>query len=163
MKTPITLLSDLNACAEARAFAATCPDLETAWLTCERGDWLLWFAAKRQGAPRTQLVFIACQCARLALPHAKDARVLVCIETAEAWTRGEATIEAVRNARKAAYAASGDTATVAAAYAADAADDDAYASAVAAAVAAYAADATRKKALRQCADIVRAALPTLPA
>lgn len=98
------LLYELGACSGAREFAAMHPDLETAWLECERGDWLLWFAARR-GVNRKTLVLAACECARLALPHAKDKRVLACIETAEKWAQGEATMEQLMEARKAAAAA----------------------------------------------------------
>jgi hypothetical protein len=84
-------------------------------------------------------------------------RPLRAIETAEAWTRGEATIEEVRTAADAAYTY--DAASVSAAYAA-------YAAAVAvsaavayaaSAVAAYAATpaAARSSSLREMADIVR--------
>ncbi|CAB4140596.1 hypothetical protein UFOVP398_54 [uncultured Caudovirales phage] len=78
------------------------------WEQCERPDWLLWWAAPY--VPRTQLVWVACQCARLALPHvtAGDIRPLKAIETAEAWTRGEATLEEVESAAGAAYDAYDD-------------------------------------------------------
>ncbi len=76
----------------------------------------------------------ACACARLALVHVPpgDEPPRVAIETAEAWCRGEATIEQVGKARQNAYAA--------AAYA--------YADAAAA------ADA-RASALKKAADLVR--------
>ena len=118
--------------------------LAEAWEQCERGDWLLWLAAKA-GVDRRRLVMAACACARLALVHVPpgEERPRVAIETAEAWCRGEATIEQVKEARRnaadaadaadaAAYAAA------AAAYAAYAASSPAYAAA-AAAKAAYAA------------------------
>ena len=86
---------------------------------------MLWIIAKTAvESDRKTIVSIACECARLALPYTKDPRVLACIETTEAWTRGEATIEQVRSARWAAYAAAD-----AAAYAAADADADAYAAA----------------------------------
>ena len=136
MKTPVSLLSKLGACSEAVAYAETQPDLETAWLNCERGDWLLWFAAKRN-VPRPQLVLAACACARQALPYTTDPRVLACIETTERWAHGEAALDDVRKARADAYAYAAN-----AAYAAAAA---AYAAAYSAyAAAAYAAAAERK-------------------
>jgi hypothetical protein len=129
-------------------------DLERAWNECPRGDYLLWIAAKI-GVDRKLVVLAACACARLALRHVKpgEDRPLKAIETAEAWTRGEATIEQVQQA--AAYAAA------AAAYAAADADAAAYAAAAAAyaaAAAAYAAAAAayaRQRVLTQCASIVR--------
>ena len=135
MSTPVSILTDLSACSEAVVFAMKHPNLETAWAECERGDWMLWFAAKR-GLDRKKVVLIACECARLALTYTKNRRVLKCIETTEAWTRGEASIDDVRKARAAADAA-------AAAYA-------------------YAAADARKKVLKQCAEIVRKHLPELP-
>jgi hypothetical protein len=135
----------LRACSEAIEYAKTQPDFPTAWDNCKRGDWLLWLAAKLPAqVTRQQLIFAACQCARLALPYTKDARVLTCIEVTEAWTRNEATIEQVNTARRNAAAAD-------AAYAAYAAADAA-ADAAAAYAAAYAA---RNKTLLKCADIVR--------
>ena len=162
--TPVSLLNDLDACFTAQKWVRQNKfiSLDEAWLKCERGDWMLWFAAKRN-IKRETLVLIACECARLALLFTKDPRVLKCIETAEAWTRGEATIERVCEARVAAYAAY--------AAAADDAYDAAYAAAAAYAAyaAAYAAgdddayDAyARKRILNECADIVRKHLPTLP-
>lgn len=106
--TPVSTLAKLNACADAHVWvkAGKFRSLESAWLKCERGDWMLWYAERRE-VDRKKLVLIACECARLALPYAESPAVLKCIETAEAWTRGEATIEQVREARvyAAAYAA----------------------------------------------------------
>jgi len=102
-------------------------DLTQAWAECERGDWLLWHAAKA-GIDRKRLVMAACACARLALVHVRagEEGPRITIETAEAWCRGEATIEQVREARRNAAAAA-DDAYAAAAAAADAAYDAAYA------------------------------------
>ncbi len=119
MKPHVEKLNELRACSDAVSFASNHHTAQAGWDACERGDWMLWLLGKQSGAPesagRKQLVLIACECARLALPYTKDPRVLACIETTEKWTRGEATIEDVRAARRAAYAAA-----AAAAYAADA-------------------------------------------
>jgi hypothetical protein len=107
-----------------------------AWDRCERGDWLLWLAA-RTGVDRRIVVLAACDCSRLALVHvpAGEERPQIAIETAERWTRGEATIGEVHEAASdAAHAAD------AAVYASDAAAA-AYAAAHAAAAADYTADA----------------------
>jgi hypothetical protein len=78
------------------------------WHTAERGDWLLWFATQmigKNGWPaHEQIVFASCQCARLGLKHVKpnEVRPLNAIETAEAWTCGQATLEEVRTAGHAA-------------------------------------------------------------
>ena len=171
-------LRAVGACAEAVGWAQGYRTFGAAWNACPRGDWLLWWlahtVAREQGsAGHRRLVLVACQCARVSLPHVRvgETRPLAAIDAAERWARGEegVTAEQVRaaasaaNAAAAAYAASAaaDAAyTAAAAYAAaDAAYTAAAASAAsAAAVAAYAADArsARTRVLAQCADLVRA-------
>jgi hypothetical protein len=123
------------------------------WDTCPHGDWLLWLAG-RINIKRETLVLAACDCARLSLVYvpAGELRPLQALETAEAWARGDATLDEVNAAavaaRAAAYAADA-VAARATAYAADAA-------AVAARATAYAADAAAVAAvLQQCADLVR--------
>ena len=137
--------------------------LAEAWEQCERGDWLLWLAAKA-GVDRKRLVMAACACARLALVHvpAGEQRPRIAIETAEAWCRGEATIEQVKEARRnaadaaAAYAAADAAyAAAAAAYAAYAYAYAAYAAADAAYAAADAAADSRAAALKEAAELVR--------
>ncbi|HEU4366782.1 MAG TPA: hypothetical protein VFV05_00980 [Methylomirabilota bacterium] len=99
---------------------------------------MLWLVARTVtpgSRAHRKLVRVACECARTALPYIQDEETaavsLACIQTTEAWTHGQATIEEVREARDAAAAYS--------AYAADAASDAAYAAAYAADAAAYAA------------------------
>ncbi len=164
-------LARLGACSEARNWVGRKP-IRTAYRTCERGDWMLWIAA-RAGVDRKVIVLAACECMRLALPHVRtgEDRPRVAIETAERWVRGEAgvTLDDVRNAAAAAYAAAvtyaaGYAAYAAATYAA-AADYTGYTYAAAAAdYAGYAAaDAARSSdahgaraaTLLQCANIVR--------
>jgi hypothetical protein len=139
-------LRRLNACIEAIRWAESQPDAETAWRRCPRGDWLLWVAA-RLDIDRKLLVRAACACARTALSHvpAGEERPRIAIETAEAWARGEATLDDVRRAAR--YASNAAAAAYAATAAADAAhaataDDAAHAADAAAdAAAAYAAAA----------------------
>ena len=183
-------------CAEALTWLKTQPDAQTAWNESERGDWMLYHAGKLAGEPgsdaRRPLVLAACECARLVLLRVKagETRPLLAIEAAERWARGGAdapTLQEVRRAADAAYAA----AAYAAAYAAYAAADAAYAAydaadaaaayaaadaAYAAAYAAYAAadaaydaadaaaaaEAARAKTLAICADIVRKHYPKVP-
>ena len=144
------LLTRLDACREAREWAAG-KTLEQAWAECPRGDWMLWLAGLLD-IDRKVLVQAACACARLALPHVPESetRPLKAIETAEAWTRGEATIEDVRAAADAAWEAEAARAAREAARAARAA--------WAAADAAWAAEAARAaRAARAAADAARAA------
>ena len=86
-----------GACVEALRWLSTQTDAEQAWLTCERPDWMIWYAARR-GVDRNVLVRIACDCARTALrfvPAGED-RPRIAIETTERWIAGEATIAEVR-------------------------------------------------------------------
>jgi hypothetical protein len=143
-----------NACSEARLWLGRRRSAPKAWKECRRGDWMLWLLARR-GADRKQLVMAACECARLSLHHvpAGEDRPRKAIETAEAWCRGEASLEEVRAAADAAYAAAAAAYAAAAAAAADAAAADA------AADAADAAADARMGILQQCADIVRKYFP----
>jgi len=108
-----------------------------AWRACERGDWLLWIAA-RLGVDRRLVVRAACACARTALVHVPEGehRPLRAIETAEAWCDGRATIAEVRAAYAAASRAAATTASRAAAAASRAAATTASRAAAAAANAA---------------------------
>lgn len=96
-------LASLNACDDARKWVGG-KSLTEAWNTCERGDWMLWLVGRHVGEDswpsRQDIVLTACDCAELALkyvPEGED-RPRKAIETARAWTRGEATIEEVRAA-----------------------------------------------------------------
>jgi len=171
-QTILERLRALNACPVALDWAASLPPEtteEAAWSACGRADWLLWVAA-RLGVDRPLVVLAACACARTALPvwerqYPEDRRPHTAIETAEAWARGEASLEQVQ-AAAAAYA-------VYAVYAADAAAALAAASAasaVYAAYAVYAADAASAAAAyadaaatrdnpRTMSDIVRQHIP----
>jgi hypothetical protein len=134
------LLSRLSACPEARDWAATQPDPATAWATCERGDWMLWLAARL--LPRERVVLAACDCAELAAPHWTPEMELACVwalDAARRWARGEADLEEVQAAADAAYAAYAAAYAANAAAAAYAANAAAAAAAAAYAYAAYAA------------------------
>jgi hypothetical protein len=136
------LLNELHACSEARAWAKG-KTLAEVWLGCGRGDWLLWLAGRMQGEPgwftREQVVLAACDCAETSLKFVREGedRPQKCLEVVRAWATGNATLEEVRVARVAAYAAY----AYAASDAAYAASDAAYAASYAASAAAYAAAA----------------------
>ncbi len=165
-------LTQLSACNDARKWVESAGSVNVMWRDCKRADWMLWIAA-RAGVDRKLIVTVACACARTALKYVKvgEDRPRIAIETAEAWVRGEVTIEQVQSA---AYAASDAAYAAYAAYAASdaayAASDAAYASyaayaasaayaAYAASYAAYAAYAAyayaRSKSLASMANIVR--------
>ncbi len=78
--------------------------LAAAWEACERADWMLELAACA-GVDLRLIVRVGCACARTALPFvpADEPAPRIAIETAERWTRGEATREEVRAAAYAAY------------------------------------------------------------
>ena len=132
-----TILSRLDACGKARTWAATQPDLQTAWTNCKRSDWMIWLLARTsldQNDPRLRLM--ACDFAEAALVYvpAGEDRPRRAIEVARAFARGEATREEMAAAWAAARSAAWDAARDAAGDAAgDAARDAAWAAAWAAA------------------------------
>ncbi len=148
-----------------------------AWETCEDARWML-HAAVTVGVDRRLVVRAACACARTVLDRvpAGEERPRRAIETAEAWTRGKATVDQVQQAAYAAfYAANASYASDAAAYAAFCASDASYAADAAAAsdasdasdasyAAAYAASnaaSARPRALARLAELVRGEIATL--
>ena len=149
-------LESLNACRDAVRWVGE-RDLPTAWMQCERGDWMLWLAAKVK-IDRKLVVLAACDCAELAWPYVKRAETLQaaksCVKVTREWCEGRADIEDVRKAR--AYAAADYAAYAAADYAAYAAAAAAYAAAAADAADAADAAAARAKVLSECATLVRA-------
>ena len=93
----IKIIRKFHSCHLAIKWAKAYDDPCVAWERCDRGDWLLWISAKL-GVDRRTIVLSACACARTALqyvPPGED-RPRLAIERAEAWCRGEATIEDVR-------------------------------------------------------------------
>ena len=158
MQSLLAFARDCGACAEARDWLATQSDPRAAWETCERPDWMIWYARRRDVDPKV-FVRIACDCARTVLwlvPEGEN-RPRLAIEVAERRMRGEATIDEVRDAAYAAEAAAAD-ATYAAAYAAVyTAEAAAYAAYVvdAAAEAAAAYAGTREQANIQMCQIIR--------
>ena len=132
----IKFLMQHQACPEAMQWTVEHPTLSPSklWRACPRGDWLLWLAEKA-GVERKLIVLAACDCARTALKYVAEGedRPRIAIETAEAWCRGDATIEEVQKAAGAAEA-----------WAAGAAR-----------AAAMAAEAARNNARKLCAQLVR--------
>ena len=123
----------------------------------------MWIAGKVD-IDRTVLVLAACACARTALKYVPDGedRPRIAIETAEAWVRGEATIDQILSAayaaRVAANAAYAARVAANAAYAARVAANAAYAASYAASDAA-ASDAAYAAARKDMAAIVRKIIP----
>jgi hypothetical protein len=153
------------------------------WNCCERGDWMLWIAVKLE-VDKKHLVKAACECATIALhliPEGEE-RPRKAIETALAWTEGNASLEDVHRASAASAAYADDAIdivyAVSAAYAASAAAYDfctSYAPFAACAAADACArhagntarirdakdtrDVARCRVLGQCAEIVREVIP----
>ncbi len=158
-------LKNLGACCEAIVWVGA-RDVADCWPICERGDWMIWLA-KRVDVDERVVTLAKCGCARLALPYARGDAARIAIETAEAWTRGEATIEQLRRAAAVAHDAStAESYASEAAYGAADAAYSAYSAASVASAAACAADAAfyadasdttkpKTKTLAECADIVR--------
>ena len=124
-----TQLKKFDACTEGYEWAKG-KTLTEAWSTCERGDWMLWYAAKIN-IDRKLLVKAACACARLSLrfvPSGEE-RPRIAIETAEAWAEGKASLNDVETASYAAHTADA------------------------------AADAAHAAILRVCAEIARYTIP----
>jgi len=171
----IKLLKKLNTCSEGIEFVSKHDSLESAWNACERGDWMLWLAAKVK-VPIKTLTLAKGLCVNTVRHLMKDERSIAAVDAAIAFGRGKITEEELETTRKVAVAAdhlyfadrlaAADAAAVAAYAAAYAADAAAYAdyaadaaadAADAAAYADYAADA-RTKNLKETADICRKVL-----
>ena len=150
-----SLLIELQACSSALDWQGD-KSLRCAYHTCQRGDWMLWMAARLE-VDRKLIVRAACDCARLAW-ELQDTAGHAAIETAEAWCHGEATIEQVRAAASAAYAAYS-----ASAYASAATASAASAASAAYASAASAAYASAASAAANAANAANAALGALGA
>ena len=158
------ILCKQHACREAIAWV----DDKTpyaAWRLCNRGDWLLWVAAKL-AVDRKLVVLAACDCAERSMQYvmAGEDRPRMAIETARRWCDGRASLNEVRTAAYAAsdasYAAS-DADDTSAFYASNASYASAYAASYAAYAAFYAASnaddafAAFDNTLAECAKIVR--------
>ena len=153
MKTNI--LKQLKPCEEGYKFAASKNSLLEAWNTCERGDWLLWFAQKL-GCPLQLLTLAKGKSAETVTHLMRDDRSRKAIKVAidfgngvasrvELYAAASAAYDAAANAasadaaaeyaaKTAFYAASDCTADAAASAAANAAASDCTAAADAAAV-----------------------------
>ena len=114
MKPHIVSLRKLGACPDAVAFSDKHETPQAAWDACPRGDWSLWLLGRLAGPvdsdSRKKLVGVCAEIAELVLPifekrYPDDRRVRECIETCKRYAAGNATIEEVRKARSAAYAA----------------------------------------------------------
>ena len=101
------LLNRLRACKEAVEWTDG-KDLKTAWETCEHADWMLWLCARmigKEGWPiHQQVVLAACACAETALKYVPkdELRPKQAIVVARKWANGQASLDEVKAAAKAA-------------------------------------------------------------
>ena len=168
MQDHIKFLEQHHACATAMEFILSAPDRETAWNTCNRSDWMIWFLRSIRFSDQKVWRLFACWCVRntptndgrttwdlLSDPRNRDA-----VEVAERFANGEASAKELNVARNAAADAAADAAA-AAAYSAAAYSAAAYSAADAAADAAYsaaaAADAAAAYSAAAAADAAAAA------
>ena len=121
-----SILSRLDACAEARKWAKSQPDLQTAWRECKRPDWMIWLIARTTlDQDDSRLRLMACDFAEAALVYvpAGEERPRQAIAVARHFAAGDATREEmVASAEAAAEAArAASAARASAAWAAEAA------------------------------------------
>ena len=165
-------LKDLCACENGYKFAKEKGLILDAWNTCQRGDWMLWFANKL-GCPLQLFTLAKGKCAETVIHLMKDQRSINAVKVAIAFGNGNATCEELNVVVGAAYCAAEaasyvdvDAAAAAyvAAYAATTcvadnagADDVAYVAAYADAAAADVTDytAAKKENQLQTANICR--------
>jgi hypothetical protein len=119
-----TILIRTGACLDARIWAKTQPDLETAWRECKRSDWMLWLLAwTTLSQDDSRLRLMACDFAEAVLIYvpAGEDRPRRAIECARRFAAGDATRAEMAAAGDAAWAAARDAAGAAARAAAGAA------------------------------------------
>ena len=135
-------LEKLSPCKEAIAFCRQFKTYKEAWQNCERGDWMLWLAARLKVDER-KLFLASGKCAETVIHLMKDQRSRDGVQAAIDYGNGLINKNQLENAAyAAASAADAAYAAAYAAYAADAADAAAYAASAAdAAYAAFAAAA----------------------
>ena len=112
------LLRKFGACEDAREWCKTVPDLETAWNTCERSDWMMWALGAIEYKDDKALRLFACACVRgTPLPDGRavwdlltDKRSRGAVDVAERYASGEATDQELAAAWDAARAAARDAA-----------------------------------------------------
>lgn len=73
-----------------KAWADAQPSYREAWQTCERGDWMMWIAAK-QRAGKKKIILSGIEIARTVQHLMADPRLLKALDVAERYSRGDAT------------------------------------------------------------------------
>ena len=98
------LLDELNACQEAKQWAAG-KTLSQAWVECNRPDWMLWLLG-RSSINKKTIATIAVEFAETCVHNAKDYPAFAeCITTVKKYLSGQATQEELAAAESSALAA----------------------------------------------------------
>ena len=98
------LLDELNACQEAKQWAAG-KTLSQAWQECQRADWMLWLLG-RSPINKKIIATIAVEFAETCVHNAKDYPAFAeCITTVKKYLSGQATQEELAAAESSALAA----------------------------------------------------------
>ena len=116
-----TVLTDMGACSDGKAFAEQFATLQEAWNACQEPAWMIWYARRRLDLPKADYVRIAVFAAEKALPifetrKPDDKRPRAAIDAAKKWI-AEPSEENRRAAADAAADADADAAADADAYA----------------------------------------------
>lgn len=131
--------------------------LQQAWDECERGDLMLWLLRRMYGKPGwptlKTLAGLCCDCAELVKDCWRGDEIAKYVATARAWCRGE-TVDAICYRGNSTYAEAID-ANISAVF-------HVYAFAINIHNYYFCDYTTYKVTLRKCANIIRAAVPTLP-
>jgi len=122
----IDRLYKLDACREAKDWAAKQSSPQQAWDDCHRADWMLWLLQRTQPECKQKYVAIACELARTVLPLVIEGelRPLRAIEEAEKYVSEQTRVNAAASNSAAANAYASDSA-----WASAAAEEAAYAAA----------------------------------
>jgi hypothetical protein len=106
------LLTKLNACSDAKAWAAG-KTLEQAWQECQRPDWMLWLLGQ-SAVNKKVIVTIAVEFAEQCVSNASAyPAVAQCIAVVKRFLNGEAGPEELSAARSAAWSAAWSAASAA--------------------------------------------------
>ena len=100
------LIIKYSGCEQAIKWAGD-KTIQEAWDTCERGDWMLWIYKKMYPNNIREITRAKAHCANTVRHLLTDERSLMAIDTALAFSNGEATIEQLQSAATSSYASAG--------------------------------------------------------
>lgn len=94
-------LESLNPCKTGAIWVAAQSSYQSAWETCDRGDWMLWIAKQRRVDSR-KFAGAKSACARLVVHLMTDKRSVDAVVAAERFAKGEVSVSELEIAAKAA-------------------------------------------------------------